>query len=88
MSQAMPAPAPDLEAVAAKVANLLDDVPVAELIGAKLSRLLHGFLQGDVLPQAEHAADLGLDPTPMLAVVSDVLRCYADALDEPAPDDR
>jgi hypothetical protein len=83
MSQAMPAPAPDLEAVAAKVANLLDDVPVAELIGAKLSRLLHGFLQGEVLPQAEHAADLGLDPTPMLAVVSDVLRCYADALDEP-----
>src|SRR5215213_6293423 len=40
-----------------------------------------GFLQGDVLPQAERAADLGLDPTPMLAVVSDVLRLYVHALE-------
>jgi hypothetical protein len=36
-----------------------------------------------VLPQAEQAAGLGLDPTPLLAVVSDVLRIYADALERP-----
>ena len=52
---------------------------------AKLSRLLHGFPEGDVLPQAERAADLGLDPTPLLAVVSELLRLYADALRLPDP---
>jgi hypothetical protein len=51
----------------------------------QLSRLLHGFLQGDVLPQAERAADLGLDPTPMLAVVYDVLRLYVDTLEPRQP---
>jgi hypothetical protein len=66
----------------------LENAPVAEALGAKLSRLLHGFLQGDVLPQAERAADLGLDPTPMLAVVSDVLRLYVDALEPRQPIDR
>jgi hypothetical protein len=38
-----------------------------------------------VLPQAERAADLGLDPTPLLAVVSELLRLYADALRLPNP---
>jgi hypothetical protein len=77
-----------MEGLAAEVANLLENAPVAEALGAKLSRLLHGFLQGDVLPQAERAADLGLDPTPMLAVVSDVLRLYVDALEPRQPIDR
>ena len=80
MSEAMSAPAPDMEALAAEVASLLENAPVAEALAAKLSRLLDAFLQGDVLPQAERAADLGLDPTPLLAVVSDVLRLYVDAL--------
>ena len=83
MSQATPVPVPDLEALAAEVACLLDNAPVAETTGAKLSRLLHTFLQADVLPQAERAAELGIDPTPLLAVVSDVLRLYADALECP-----
>ena len=56
---------------------------MAEGVGAKLSRLLHGFLADEVLPQAERAADLGLDPAPFLAVVSDVLRLYAEALERP-----
>src|SRR5215213_8304598 len=81
MSQATRAPGPDMERLAAEVANRLQNAPVAEALGAKLSRLLYGFLQGDVLPQAERAADLGLDPTPMLAVVSDVLRLYVHALE-------
>jgi hypothetical protein len=72
----------DLDALTAEVARFLDDVPVAETTGAKLSRLLRAFLESEVLPQAERAADLGLDPTPLLAVVSDVLRLYAVALED------
>jgi hypothetical protein len=44
---------------------------------------LHAFLQGDLLPQVQRAAGLGLDPAPLLAGVSDVLRLYADALERP-----
>jgi hypothetical protein len=81
MSQPTPAPPLHLEALAVEVASFLDDAPAAEAMAAKLSRLLHAFLEGDVLPQAERAADLGLDPTPMLTVVAELLRLYADALD-------
>jgi hypothetical protein len=49
----------------------------------KLSRLLLGFLETEVLPQATRAADQGIDPTPLLSVVSGVLRLYADALEHP-----
>jgi hypothetical protein len=85
MSQPMPAPVPDMEALATEVTDLLEDAPVAEALGAKLSRLLHAFLQADVLPPAERAAAMGIDPTPLLAVVSDVLRLYGDALEPRQP---
>jgi hypothetical protein len=75
----------DLDALTAEVARFLDDVPVAETTGAKLSRLLRAFLETEVLPQAERAADLGLDPAPLLVVVADVLRLYAVALEERGP---
>ena len=75
----------DLDDLTAEVARFLDDVPVAETTGAKLSRLLRAFLESEVLPQADRAADLGLDPAPLLAVVSDVLRLYALALEDPRP---
>jgi hypothetical protein len=75
----------DLDALTAEVARFLDDVPVAEATGAKLSRLLHAFLDAEVLPQAERAADFGLDPAPLLEVVADVLRRYAVALEERGP---
>jgi hypothetical protein len=86
MSSGSPTAAVDVEALVAEVAEVLDNVPAAEGIGRKLNRLLHGFLEGEVLPQAERAADLGLDPTPLLAVVSDILRLYADALERPDGD--
>jgi hypothetical protein len=75
----------DLDALTTDVARFLDDVPVAETTGAKLSRLLRAFLETEVLPQAERAADLGLDPAPLLVVVADVLRLYAVALEERGP---
>jgi hypothetical protein len=45
--------------------------------------LLFGFLEADVLPQARRAAELGIDPTPLLEVVTAVLQIYADALKRP-----
>jgi hypothetical protein len=83
MSSGFQAPQLDVEVLAAEVAEFLAAVPMAEGVGAKLSRLLHGFLEAEVLPQATRAADLGLDPAPFLAVVSDVLRLYAVALERP-----
>jgi hypothetical protein len=80
MWRVAPAPVLDLEALAAEVASFLADAPVAEGTGTKLSRLLHAFLEDEVLPQAERAAGLGLDPTPLLTVVADVLGLYAEAL--------
>jgi hypothetical protein len=77
---ANPAQQPNLEAISAQAAMFLEQVPAGELVGAKLSRLVGGFLHSDVLPQARRAADLGIDPTPLLDVTAAVLRLYADAL--------
>ena len=72
---------PDLAALDAELAALLDPAAVAEAIGARLNRLLFGFWEGEVLPQAMSAAELGIDPTPLLDVVATVLRMYADGLE-------
>ena len=77
----------DAEILAAEVAESLDDfldhMSVAEGIGAKLNRQLLAFLKAEVLPQANRAAEMGVDPTPLFAVVVRVLRTYADALERP-----
>ena len=72
---------PDLAALDAELAAFLDQAAVAEGIGAKLNRLLFGFWEAEVLPQAMRAAELGIDPTPLLEVVATVLRIYADGLE-------
>jgi hypothetical protein len=73
----------DLEALDAEVDRFLAAAPVAETVAAKLNRLLPGFLEGEVLPVADRAATMGVDPGPMLGVISDLLRRYADALKRP-----
>jgi hypothetical protein len=83
-----PAPELDLEALAAMITELLgrftdEQLEVAEEAGIKLNRLLVGFLEAEVLPQAMRAAEFGIDPTPIFAVVRGVLRVYADALERP-----
>jgi hypothetical protein len=83
-----PAPELDSEAVAGVISEFLgqftdDQLEVAEEAGVKLNRLLLGFLEAEVLPQAMRAAELGVDPTPIFAVVTGVLRIYADALERP-----
>ena len=75
---------PDLAALDAEIAASLDQAAVAEEIGAKLNRLLLGFLEAEVLPQAMRAAELGIDPTPLLDVAATVLRMYADGLQCPS----
>jgi len=73
----------DLEALAAEVTAFLEQVPVGEGIGIKLSRLLLGFLQTEVLPEARRESDQGVDSTPLFALVTNVLRHYADAIERP-----
>jgi hypothetical protein len=73
----------DLAALEAEVGCYLADLPVAEGVAAKLHRLLCGFLQREVLPLADRAAAMGVDPSPLLDVVADLLRRYADALERP-----
>jgi hypothetical protein len=77
----------DAELLAAEVVQGLDDfldhMSLAEGIGAKLNRHLLAFLKAEVLPQANQAAEMGVDPTPMFAMVVRVLRTYADALERP-----
>jgi hypothetical protein len=81
----------DVEILAAEVAEALDEfldhMSVAEGIGAKLNRQLLGFLKAEVLPQANRAAEMGIDPTPLFDMVICVLRTYADALERPPPPD-
>jgi hypothetical protein len=74
---------PDQAALDAESAAFLDQAAAAEEIGAKLNRLLFDFLEAEVLPQAMRAAELGIDPTPLLEVVATVLRIYADGLERP-----
>jgi hypothetical protein len=82
----------DPEILAAEVVENLDEfldhMSIAEGIGAKLNRQLLEFVKAEVLPQANRIAELGVDPTPLFAVVVRVLRAYADAMERPpaAPD--
>jgi hypothetical protein len=83
-----PVPELDAEVVAAAITEFLaqftdDQLEVAKEAGTKLNRLLLGFLEAEVLPQAMRAAEVGVDPTPIFAVVTGVLRIYADALERP-----
>ena len=73
----------DLAAVDTEITAWLDQVSAAEGIGTTLNRLLFDFFEVEVFPQAMRAAELGIDPTPWLDVIANVLRRYADKLERP-----
>ena len=62
-----------------------NETPGADGIGHKLSQLLLGFLATEVVPLADRLAELGIDPTPLFAATSGILRLYADTLEHPDP---
>jgi hypothetical protein len=53
-----------------------------------LSLVLLGFLATEVVPLANWLAELGIDPTPLFATASSILRLYADTLERPDPRQR
>ena len=75
----------DMGALDAQVAAFLEQQPGAAGFGHKLSQLLLGFLAAEVVPLANRLAELGIDPTPLFATTSGILRLYADTLERPDP---
>jgi hypothetical protein len=75
----------DMGALDGDVAAFLEQQPGADWIGHKLSQQLLNFLATEVVPLANRLAELGIDPTPLLATTSGILRLYADTLDHPNP---
>jgi hypothetical protein len=73
----------DMGALDGDVAAILGGAPGADGMGRKLSQLLLGFLATEVVPLTERLAELGIDPTPLFATASGILRLYADALERP-----
>ena len=76
-------PVLDMGALDGDVAAILGGAPGADRMGRKLSQLLLGFLAAEVVPLAERLAELGIDPTPLFATASGILRLYADTLERP-----
>jgi hypothetical protein len=75
----------DMGALDGDVAALLERTPGADGIGHKLCQQLLGFLTIEVVPLANRLAELGIDPTPLFATTSGILRLYADTLERPDP---
>jgi hypothetical protein len=73
----------DVGAVDGEVAAFLKRAPGADWVGRKLSQQLLGFLATEVVPLANRLAELGIDPTPLFATTSGILRLYADTLERP-----
>jgi hypothetical protein len=73
----------DPDKLLAEAEAFLDSVQAAEGIGRKLCRSLVGFIESEVVPPATRAADQGIDPTPIMETVADLLRLFADSLDRP-----
>jgi putative methionine-R-sulfoxide reductase with GAF domain len=75
----------DLGTLDGEVAVFLEREPGADGIGHRLRQLLLGFLATEVVPLANRLAELGIDPTPLLATTTGILRLYADTLERPDP---
>jgi hypothetical protein len=65
-----------------EVAACLEPSPGAEG-WAPVEPAALGLLATEVVPLADRLAELGIDPTPLFATTSGILRLYADTLDRP-----
>jgi putative methionine-R-sulfoxide reductase with GAF domain len=77
------APRLDMGALDGEVAAFLEQQPGVAGVGRELSQQMLGFLATEVVPLAERLAELGIDPTPLFATTSGILRLYADTLECP-----
>jgi GAF domain/ANTAR domain len=77
------APQLDMGGLDGDVAAFLEREPGVDGVGRKLSQLLLGFLATEVVPLASRLAELGIDPSPLFATTSGILRLYADTLEHP-----
>jgi hypothetical protein len=77
------APELDMGALDGDVVAVLERQPGADGMGRKLSQLLLGFVATEVVPLAQRLAELGIDPAPLFATASGILRLYADTLERP-----
>jgi GAF domain-containing protein len=73
----------DMGALDGQVAAFLEQKPGTDGVGHKLSQLLLGILTTEVVPLANRLAELGIDPTPLFATITGILRLYADTLERP-----
>ena len=74
----------DMGALDSEITAFLEQEPDADAgIAHKLSLLLLGFLTTEVVPLANRLAELRIDPTPLFAATTDILRLYADTLERP-----
>jgi GAF domain-containing protein len=73
----------DMGTLDGDVDAILERAPGADGMGRKLSQLLLGFLATEVVPLAERLAELAIDPAPLFATTSSILRLYADTLERP-----
>ena len=74
----------DIGAIDAQVTAFLEQEPGADGgTGQRLNLLLLGFLLTEVVPLANRLAELGIDPTPLFAATTGILRLYADTLEHP-----
>jgi hypothetical protein len=79
------APQLDMGTLDADLAVFLEQRPGADGIGHRLGQLLLGFLAAEVVPLANRLAELGINPVPLFAATSGILRLYADTLERPHP---
>ena len=77
----------DMKALVAELEAFLSTPQAEDWIGLKLGTLLVGFIEGDMVPAATRAAEMGIDPSPIMETVAGVLRVFADNLRPPRPED-
>jgi len=81
------APKLNMKALVADLEASLSNPWAGEWIGLKLCTLLVRFVEEEMVPVATRAAEMGIDPSPIMETVAGILRAFADNLGPPQPED-